>query len=94
MTLRGHRQRLVEGAAAVGTRHLELREQPRSLSVRKHAQELDDRRGALDLSRLRGLRRRAARVEPRNGTLRQCARASSGYRIADASMRTMFAGNW
>ena len=94
MTLRRHRQRLVEGTAAMGARHLELREEPRRLSVGKHAQELDDRRRASDLPRLRCLRGRATGVETRDGALRQWASASSGYRIAEASIRTMFAGSW
>jgi hypothetical protein len=39
-----HRQRLVEGAAAVRTRERERRHEPGRLSPREHAQQLDDRR--------------------------------------------------
>ena len=56
--------------------------------------EFDDRRRALDLPRLRRVGRGAACVEPWNRALCQCARASSGYRTADASIRNMFAGSW
>ena len=94
MTLRSHGQGLVEGAAAVGACHPQLCEQARSLAVGEHAEQFDDRRRALDLPRLRSLRGRAARVEPRDVPLGQWASASSGYRIGSASMRTMFAGSW
>ena len=93
MALRSHCQRLVEGAAAVGTRHLQRGEEARGLAVGKHSQELDDRRRASDLSRVGRVGRGAACVEPRNEALRQCASASAGYRIGAASIRTMFAGS-
>jgi hypothetical protein len=92
--LRRHRKWFVECSSAVRARHLELREEPRRLAIGKHPQELDDSGRASYLPRLGSFRRRAARVEPRDGALRQCARASSGYRIGEASIRTMFAGSW
>ena len=93
MALRGHRQRLVKGATAVCTWHLQRGKEPRGLAVGEHSQELDDRRRASDLPRLGRVRRGSACVESRNEALRQWASASAGYRSGSASIRIMFAGN-
>ena len=50
VTLRRHRQRLVERAATVRTRHRQAREERGRLAPREHAQQLDDRGRALDLA--------------------------------------------
>ena len=70
---RGERQRLVEGAAAVGARQRERREQAAGLAAGKHPQQLDDRRRAPDLVRGRsGGVGAARRSDPADGGLRQC----------------------